>query len=470
MSATREPMSVIDAAWLRMDRPTNLMMICGVMLFDGMLDLAEVRDTLNKRLLCFHRFRQRVVRDGRPGWEEDPYFDIGWHLRHIALPAGMRLEDMASELASTPLDPGKPMWQYHLIDTNDGNCALFLRIHHCYADGFAMMHVVSSLTDAAPDKRAAPSMDVGQEEDERSAWERIFGPVTETVGDAIRKAESLAGAGMAMMFNPMQTMHYGLVATGLVQETAVIATMTPDSPTRFKGQLGVMKRVAWAPTMSLKEVKALAAAFSCSVNDVLLACVSGALRNYLEEQGDVVDDIDMRALVPVNLREPGRLDDLGNCFGMVFFDLPLGIADPYARVLEVHKRMNALKHSQQPRVALGILAGMGVLPEATKERVLEALAANASAVITNVRGFDEQRYFAGRAIAKQVFWVPQSGGIGLGISILSYAGGVDIGVMADTKRVANPGDLAACLQTEFESMLYGALLAQWPDEAQRAAA
>ena len=69
-----------------------------------------------------------------------------------------------------------------------------------------------------------------------------------------------------------------------------------------------------------------------------------------------------------------------------------------------------------------------------------------------------------------MFWVPQSGGIGLGISILSYAGGVDIGVMADTKRVANPGDLAACLQTEFESMLYGALLAQWPDEAQRAAA
>lgn len=464
----REPMSVIDAAWLRMDRPTNPMMICGFMLFDGMLDPGEVRNVLNSRLLCFHRFRQRIVREDRPGWEDDPYFDLDWHLRHIALPAGSRLEDIASELASTPLDGAKPMWQFHIIDTNDGNSALFLRIHHCYGDGFALMHVITAMTDSAPGRRTAAAEDVGREEDHRSAWERIFGPVTELLGDAIRKAEALVESGTAMLSNPVQAMHYGLIMTGLVQEAAVIAAMAPDSHTRFKGPLGIMKRAAWSAPLPLAEVKALAAALGCSVNDVLLACVAGALRSYLKEQGDPVDDIEMRALVPVNLRPPGRPDALGNCFGMVFLGLPLGIADPYARLFEVHKRMNALKHSQQPRVALGILASMGVLPEAMKERVLEALAANASAVITNVRGLDEQRYFTGKAIVRQVFWVPQSGGIGLGISILSYAGKVDFGVIADAQRVPDPDAIIERFRSEFESMLYGLLLARWPGEVQAA--
>ena len=162
--------------------------------------------------------------------------------------------------------------------------------------------------------------------------------------------------------------------------------MAPDSPTRFKGPLGVMKRVTWAEPLPLFEVKALSEVLKCSVNDVLVSCVTAALRTYLLEQGDPVEGIEVRALVPVNLRPPGRITELGNRFGMVFLSLPIGLEDPIERVLEVHKRMGELKGSQQPLVALGILAGMGIAPEFIKERVLEALAANASVVITNVRG------------------------------------------------------------------------------------
>lgn len=460
----QEPLSVVDAAWLRMDRPTNLMMICGMMMFAERLDLRQLREVVRTRMLCFHRFRQRVVeRGGNPRWETDPDFDLDWHVRRIALAAGgASLEEVANDLISTPLDPSKPMWQYHLIDDPGGGSALLMRIHHSYGDGFALMHVVLSMTDADPDKPRPPGRDILPPAPGRSAWERIFGPVTETIGDAVRSSLAVAGLGRELLVNPGRALDYAKTGADLAYQAAVIANMAPDSPTRFKGRLGVMKRVAWAEPLPLSEVKALAATLACSVNDVLVACVAGALRGYLLEQGDAVEGAEVRALVPVNLRPPGPIAELGNRFGLVFLSLPIGIEDPIRRVQEVHRRMGELKGSRQPLVALGILAGMGVAPEFLKERILEALAANASVVITNVRGAEQPRYLAGRRIARQMFWVPQSGGIGIGVSILSYAGQVDFGVVTDARLVPDPGSVVRRFAAEFETLLLGALMMPWP--------
>jgi len=200
---------------------------------------------------------------------------------------------------------------------------------------------------------------------------------------------------------------------------------------------------------------------------VLLSCVTAALRVYLLEQGDLVEGVEVRALVPVNLRPPGPVRELGNHFGMVFLSLPLGEEDPVERVLEVRRRMLELKNSQQATVALGILAGMGVAPVAVKEKILETLAANASAVMTNVRGPQEPRYFAGKRITRQVFWVPQSGGIGMGISILSYAGQIDFGVVTDVKRVPDPAVLVKRFVSEFEALLQRSLTMPWPEHVRR---
>ncbi|HEX2531336.1 MAG TPA: WSD1 family O-acyltransferase, partial [Burkholderiaceae bacterium] len=169
-----------------------------------------------------------------------------------------------------------------------------------------------------------------------------------------------------------------------------------------------------------------------------------------------------RALVPVNLRPPGPVTELGNRFSLVFLNLPIGVADPFERILEVHKRMDELKNSQQPLIAYGILMGMGVIPEAIKERVLETLAANASAVMTNVRGSPVPQYFAGKRIERQIFWVPQSGGIGMGVSILSYAGHIDFGVVTDVQRVSDPDVIVKRFVTEFQNLLFNALLMPWP--------
>ena len=463
----REPLSLIDTAWLRMDRPTNLMMICGVMMFSEQLDLAQVREVVRTRLLCFHRFRQRVVVDGGDAaWELDPNFDLNWHVRRIALPGtagSAELEEMTSDLISTPLDPTKPMWQFHVIDAANGNSAMVLRIHHCYGDGFALTYVMASLTDTNPDKPAAPAVDIGQSNSKRSAWERLLGPVTEAMGDAARLTWSVIETGSDWLENPSHALAQAKVGLDLAGELAIIANMAPDSNTRFKGTLGVMKRVAWAEPLSLFEVKAIAEALACSVNDVLLSCVTAALRAYLLEQGDVVEGVEVRALVPVNLRPPGPVTELGNRFGLVFLSLPIGEENPIDRLLEVRKRMGELKNSRQATVALGILASMGVAPVAVKEKILETLAANASAVITNVRGPQEPRYLAGKRITRQVFWVPQSGGIGMGISILSYAGKIDFGVVTDVKRVPDPAVLVKRFLSEFEALLEWSLMMPWPD-------
>jgi WS/DGAT/MGAT family acyltransferase len=295
----------------------------------------------------------------------------------------------------------------------------------------------------------------------------VLGPLTHPIGDGVRSALALAGLGRDLLVHPLRTAGYAARAADLLYQAGVIAAMTPDAATCLKGELSVDKRVAWGQALSLFEVKAVAEALACSVNDVLVACIAGALRGWLQEQGEAVADREVRALVPVNLRPPGPLAELGNHFGLVFLDLPLGIADPLERLLEVHRRMAALKQSQQPLVALGILAGMGVAPDFIKERVLDALAANASAVVTNVHGPDQPRYLAGRRIVREMFWVPQSGGIGLGISILSYDGEVNFGVLADTRRIPDPSAIPDGFALEFERLLLAALTMPWPAGARR---
>jgi WS/DGAT/MGAT family acyltransferase len=468
----REPLSLIDSAWLRLDRPTNLMMICGVMLFSERLDWSRVKATIQTRLLCFHRFRQRVVPaaqgDAALFWETDPAFDLDWHVRRIALPGAAgpdELQEVASDLISTALDPSKPMWQIHVIDTAQQGSAIVLRIHHCYGDGFALAHVIASLTDADADAKGAPVRDL----DDRapaaanySSWQRMLGPLTLALADAARSAWALAATAGHWIAHPARAVELGRTGLDLAGELAAIAGMEPDAPTCLKGELGVMKRLAWAPPLPLLEVQAVAQAHACSVNDVLLSCATGALRSHLLDQGETMAKLQLRAMVPVNLRPPGPIDALGNRFGLLILNLPMAQEDPVQRLRQVQRRMKKLKQSRQAMATLAVLAAIGLAPEAIRQQAVAALAANASAVITNVRGAPQARHFAGRRIARQLFWVPQAGGIGVGISLLSYAGQVNVGIVTDIKLVPEPALLAKRVHAEFETLLLATLMMRWP--------
>jgi WS/DGAT/MGAT family acyltransferase len=471
-----ERMSSVDTAWLRMDRPSNLMMICGVLIFRERVALARLKATLAKRFLRFKRFRQRVAQSSAGAyWETDPAFDLATHVKRIVLPgraAKAELEMLASKLMSTPLDPARPLWQFHLVERFDGGSAVIMRIHHCYADGIALIQVMLSMTDADRAGRAAGLRPPPRtrEVDPNDPLAGLLEPVADTLKLAMKTGSTLVEKGIDLLQDPAMAVQLVEQGSALTADIAKLVLMREDSRTRFKGKPGITKRVAWADPVPLTEVKAVGRALDCSVNDVLLSSVAGALRSYLTRRGDDVAGATLRALVPVNLRRPEKAWKLGNRFGLVFLDLPLGIENPVERVYAVRAKMRELKGSYQPILAFAILAAMGAGPKLLQEQLLALLAKNATAVMTNVPGPQQPLYFAGAKIDSLMFWVPQSGDIGMGVSILSYDGHVQFGLVTDRGLCPDPDRVIERFAPEFEKLVLATLLSPWPwDEPPSAA-
>jgi len=467
----REKLSAVDTAWLRMDRPHNLMMITGVIMFRERLDHARLKRVIDERFLVFRRFRQRPVEiAGLSFWDADSAFDLDKHVLHTALPApaGKReLQALVSRLATTPFDPARPRWQFHLVDNYQGGSALILRTHHCYADGIALVRVMLSMTDASehgppampfepPKRKAAPDPD--------DPLAQLMQPLAGVLDTAKRIGSTLVEKGVELWTDPSKAVALASQGSALTSEIATLTLMQEDSPTRFKGKPESAKRVAWADPIPLDEVKTIGKALGASVNDVLLSCVAGALARYLRDKGDDTDGVVIRALVPVNLRPIEKAYKLGNQFGLVFLDLPIGVVNPIERLYAVRDTMDALKGSYQPVLALGILAAMGAGPKALQEVLLGILARNATAVMTNVPGPQQALWFAGARIDSLMFWVPQSGDIGMGVSILSYDGKVQFGLITDRKLCPDPEAVIERFGGEFEALVLTALMSPWSDD------
>ena len=476
----RERISGVDTAWLRMDEPTNLMMIVGVFMFERRLVERDVRRILERRFLGWRRFRQRAVQDATGAWWEDAAdFDIANHLRRVKLPgrAGKReLEALASRLASTPLDPSRPLWEFHIVENYEGGSALVLRIHHCYADGMALIQVVLSLThETAPGSLAlSPRAAEEPADGEADFWGQVLKPVAGAIDGAAQLGRGLLEQGRALASQPElaaeAAQEIAKKGLGFAGEVKNLLTMGADAATRFKGTLGIAKRVAWADPLPLEEVKAVGKALGCSINDVLLSMAAGALRDYLLEKGDPVDGLEIRAVVPVNLRPKGEVRGLGNQFGLVFLALPVGTEHPLERLYDVRRRMLELKGSYQPAIALGLLSAIGYGPRALHEMVKGLLSSSASAVMTNVPGPQKPLYFAGKRIRELDFWVPQSGGIAMGVSILSYDGRIQFGVITDAGLVPDPQRIVDRFGDEFDKLMWVTLMSPWGEEAAESAA
>jgi WS/DGAT/MGAT family acyltransferase len=248
----------------------------------------------------------------------------------------------------------------------------------------------------------------------------------------------------------------------VVQDLAALALMPDDSPTRLKGQATRGKRVAWGEPLMLDEVKAVGRAFGASINDVLLASVAGAIGDYLRDKGDDPSGQEIRAMVPVNLRPLAEAHKLGNRFGLAPLVLPIGVAHPVERLYAVRTRMNELKTSYQPLLAFAVLAASGMLIKPAQAAITGLFARKATAVMTNVPGPREPIRLCGRTANQVMFWVPQSGDIGMGVSILSYAGGVQFGLITDARLCPDPEAVIARFAPQFEQLLWLSLMAPWP--------
>ncbi len=463
----REAMSRVDTAWLRMERPTNPMMITGVLMFAEPMQLAQLKKLIEQRFLAYTRFRQKPV-DGATGaqWVEDGDFDLNWHVRLSGLPGKpgkaseqRALERFVSQLASSPLDPTKPLWQFHLIERYQGGSALVARIHHCYADGIALVQVLLSLTDTSRETSTTSRLD--------KTWLKEQSvPVARRVGAMDRYMKlggKVLGQGMAMMQDPTLATLLAKEGGDIAKELMTALALPDDPPSLLRGQLGVSKRVAWAPPLALEEVKAVGRACDCTVNDVLMAAAAGALRGYMQERGEALDGMTLRATVPVNLRPLEHAKKLGNHFGLVFLDLPVGEPNPLGRLQRVASCMNQLKQSKQAIVAYGLLAALGLAPAPLQELALELFSRKASAVATNVPGPQQPLYLAGCALRDLMFWVPQTGSIGLGVSILSYCGQVHFGLITDARLIPDPQVVVRRFGDEFEKLLYLSMMARWDE-------
>ncbi len=464
-TARREPIAKVDTAWLQMEQPTNLMMITGVIVLDAPLEFEHFKQVISNRFLAFPRFRQKAVSHVRGcWWEEDEHFELSSHVRRLALPGAAgkaELEEFVSELASTPLDKTKPLWQFHLVENYSGGPAIVSRIHHCYADGIALVQVMLSLTERSSE---ASNRVVEQETwkqrraQESNIFRRLMAPAREGVDAVQHISHKLVEEALHLIREPQVATDYLSGAGDILGELATALLLEDDPPSRFKGPIGVRKNVAWAEPLPLEEVKAIGKALGCTVNDVLIAVMTGALHRYLIECGEDPSALTMRATVPVNLRPLEHARDLGNHFGLVFLDLPIAEHNPLARLYQVAEFMHQLKQSKQAVMSLGLLAALGMGPSALQRPALELFSRKASTVLTNVPGPQETLYLAGAPIKEMMFWVPQSGSIGMGISILSYEGKVFCGLIADHKRVPDPDVIIAHFHAEFEYLLNLTLL------------
>lgn len=477
-----ERMSKVDTAWLRMDSQSNLMMINGVWTLSPGITWEALCERVQQRLLQYPRFHQRVVEDAAGAtWVEDRNFDIAAHVlretlpRHAGRSMQRALQDRVGELAMQPLDPRRPLWQMHLVedfvgDDGQAGSALIVRIHHCIADGIALIAVTMSLVDggAEPPKRKARAASEGASAEDWIA-DALIKPITGLTVKALDLAGDSAARSFKLLADPEKAVHHGLAGTldmarvgyQLMSDATALALMPDDSPTRLKGQPGNAKRVAWCPPIALDEVKAIGRALNCSVNDVLLSCVAGAIGGYLRSQGDDPTGQEIRAMIPVNLRPMEEAWKLGNRFGLVPLVLPIGVANPIERVYEVRKRMNALKGSTQPILAFAMLAVAGLMIKPAQDALLNLFGRKTTAVMTNVPGPKEQLTLCGSRVTQCMFWVPQSGDIGLGVSILSYGGGVQFGVITDTQLCPEPQQIIDAFAPEFDQLSLLTLMLPW---------
>jgi len=388
----QEPMSKVDTAWLRMESPTNLMMITGVMMFDHPMDVGRFKRMLAERFLAFRRFRQKAVDSaGGAHWETDRDFDLDWHVRITALPGGggqKELQHLVSQLASTPLDHSKPLWQFHVVERYaGGGSALITRIHHCYADGLALVQVLLSLTDAELKReKVAPLTKAWLKEDRGGVLDRLLEPARAGLSKAVHVGEKVLGKGIEMLSDPAAASQLLDEGSAIAREFAQAVTLPDDPPTPFKGALGVTKRVAWMEPLDLDVVKTVGRALDCTVNDVLMASVAGALRSYLRDRDEAVDGLTIRATVPVSLRPLEHAKKLGNHFGLVFLELPIGEPNPLRRLERVAGNMREIKRSRQAVMSFGLLAALGMGPSALQRPALELFSRKATAVATNVPG------------------------------------------------------------------------------------
>jgi len=440
-----EPMASVDHAWLRMDTAVNPMVINAVMTLKSPVSDSLFRDRVFSKFASIARFQCRPNAGMLGDYWQPTTIDQDYHLpiENQLVDSDIELQQIATEFMNRPLDRTRPLWRMLFIPRFMQGSAVIIRIHHAYADGMALMKVLLQMMDEG---------ELIKQFDRRK-----------TTSDSILKPQG--------WLNKLQPFLPGngrwIETLQLVEELStelVKLGLSPGEENVFKSPgLCGKKQLIWTAPLKLDEVKTIAHAHSAKVNDVLVSSVAGAFRRYLKSINQLSSWSELRTLIPVDLRSHIKAKDLGNYFGLVFLSMPLGIEDPIERAKILNQRMTALKTSKQAWLVFQLLQLSGYLPDIAEKELIRLFSSKASAVMTNVPGPSFPLHFNGSELDQILFWVPQSGSIGVGVSILTYNNRVQFGLMTDQQLIQSPESIIDCFNTEFESLLLETLMTvNWP--------
>lgn len=449
----REEMSNVDRAWLRMEHPSNLMMVTSLLTTKEKVDYDDLVALLSDRLMQFDRFRQKVTY--KRGfleeiyWEDVPDFDPSSHVSRTSIEnkkPRKELQDLVGTLMSTPLDYEKPLWHITMVDNVHQGTGLIIRLHHCIADGNALVRVLLSMMSNTKVK-------VLQRKPKKNEEQPSFlDPITDVVLNVWVAAETLVKFSYNVITSPFKVFTWAKMAMEGSVSLGKLVFRWPDPNTILKQQLQNKKLAAWSGEIDLEEIKEIRKHARTTINDVIVAAAAGSLRSYLQTRGEDTDGMNIRAAIPVDIRRRNDGFDLGNKFGLVFLSLPVGLDDTKERLIEQKKRMDELKNSPEAFVSFLVLKSMGAAPKEIEDLVISIIGTKTSLVLTNVPGPKHPVYIAGTEIDNIMFWVPQAGRVGLGISVISYNNKVRIGVATDAQIIPDPEKIIAGFEQELQLM------------------
>jgi diacylglycerol O-acyltransferase len=455
-------LSLLDAEFLHVEDDVTHMHIAGVSTFEGPSPGVEgVMALLSSKLHLIPRYRQRVrsvpLELGRPIWVDDPYFNLGYHVRHTALPApgdDDQLCRLMGRLMSQRLDRDRPLWEAWVVEGLEGNrWALISKVHHCMVDGVSGVDLLTVLLDAEPDRAL----------DEPVPWSPQPEPsgaarVVDAWGGLAADTGRLAGRIFSGLKDPLGTARSALhTGSGLIDMGRHLGSTPPLS---IEGTIGPHRR--WAhSSVSLADVRAIRGAYPCTVNDVVLAAVAHGYRQLLLSRGEDVDRAIVRTLVPVSVRGADAHGVPDNRVSAILYELPVGVRDPMVRLAVVHRQMGDLKESGMAEAgeavtSLGALAPPMVVGNVSRlaARVMHQLPQRSvNTVTTNVPGPQYPLYCLGREMLTHLPFVPITEGVRVGTAILSYNGALAFGITGDYDSAADIGVLARAIPTGVAELL-----------------
>jgi WS/DGAT/MGAT family acyltransferase len=452
-------LSPLDALFLHVEDGVCHMHIASCSVFEGPPPaFDDLLALVAGKLRRIPRYRQRVRfvpgQLGRPVWVDDPHFSIEYHVRHTALPApgdAAALRRLMGRLMSQQLDRDRPLWETWMVEgLDDGGWAMISKVHHCLVDGVSGTDLMTVMLDDSPDT-PAPEPDDWRPFPEPPMSHLVGTSLVSTIADPLallRRVQSSIGSPQDLV-NGTRALLTGTRSIGRRLDTNV--------PLSIEGTIGPHRR--WASsTVPLSTVSAVRKAHGGTLNDVVLAAITGGFRELLLHRGDRLEpDTVLRTLVPVSVR---ALDDHSpnNQVAAIIAELPVGIADPLDRLHAMRRQMSALKGDHQSDASHALLEAAGVTPAPLVAAGLRAATAamryapqrRVNTVTTNVPGPRHPLYACGRRMTHYLPFVPLTQGVRVGVAILTYDGAVSFGVTTDFDSVPEADLLADAISRSLD--------------------